>query len=73
MEYLTADEIHALHDRIVAHDARESVWWGDEDNPSASISVITESDAGLEDDENSPRPNRLRLKYTITDRQTNES
>ena len=46
-----------------------TVWWGEKDDPDASITVISEGDVGLED---VVRPDRLRLKYTIVDPLTDE-
>jgi len=46
------------------------VWWGDREDPDASLAVIAEGDAGLEDE---TRPARIRLRYTVTRIRTDES
>lgn len=49
---------------------RGSVWWGDREDPAGKITVVAEGDAGFEDSEDledTPRPARLRLLYTIRD------
>ncbi|MEM4782382.1 MAG: hypothetical protein QXG03_12595, partial [Halalkalicoccus sp.] len=50
--------------------AQGTVWWGDKDDPTASLTVSTEGDTGHED---TSRPERLRLKYTVTNNRTDES
>ncbi len=51
-------------------DAESVVWWGEREDPDAALAVLAEGDAGLDDE---TRPARLRLRYTVTRPEDDES
>lgn len=63
-------DISNLQDLTETVGGQGAVWWGDREDPAATITVHPRGDSGLEDEE---RPSRFRLKYMVTNPRTGES